>query len=61
MTFESLTDFFEMGRHGVYVWPVYGFSAVSLIIMTWSTVSKRRHVQKTLLKRFLRDESDASC
>lgn len=57
MAFESLTDFFEMGRHGVYVWSVYGFSAVSLMLITWSTLSKRRHVQKALRKRFQRDET----
>jgi len=56
MSFDSLTDFFEMGRHGVYVWSVYGFSVVSLIFITWSTLSKRRHVKKTLRKRFQRDE-----
>ncbi|MEP0072226.1 MAG: heme exporter protein CcmD [Marinomonas sp.] len=46
-----------MGRHGVYVWSVYGFSVVSLIFITWSTLSRRRHVQKTLRKRFQRDET----
>lgn len=57
MAFESLRDFFEMGRHGVYVWSVYGFSTVSLTLITWSTLSKRRHVEKTLRKRFQRDET----
>lgn len=57
MAFDSLTDFFEMGRHGVYVWSVYGFSVVSLVFIIWSTLSKRRHVQKTLRKRFQRDET----
>lgn len=49
-------DFFEMGRHGVYVWSVYSFSLVTLVLITWSTLSKRRHVRKTLRKRFLRDK-----
>ena len=57
MAFDNLTDFFEMGRHGIYVWSVYGFSVITLILITWSTLSKRRHVQETLRKRFLRDKT----
>lgn len=57
MAFDNLTNFFEMGRHGIYVWSVYGFSVIALILMTWSTLSKRRHVRETLRKRFLRDKT----
>ncbi|ETX10871.1 hemagglutination activity protein [Marinomonas ushuaiensis DSM 15871] len=57
MAFDNLTDFFEMGRHGVYVWSVYGFSTVSLALITWSTLSKRHQIQETLRKRFLRDKT----
>ena len=57
MAFDNLTDFFEMGRHGIYVWSVYGFSTASLAVITWSTLSKRRHVREELHKRFLRDKT----
>jgi heme exporter protein D len=57
VAFDSLSDFFEMGRHGIYVWSVYGFSAIALILITWSTLYKRRHVRETLRKRFLRDKT----
>ncbi len=47
MYFDSLADFFAMGRHGLYVWLSYGFF---LLVMMWNllapTLATRRAVQR---------------
>jgi heme exporter protein D len=55
MAFDTFTDFLTMGKHGAYVWSVYGFSFLALLILIWNTLSKRNKVRKTLRSRFLRD------
>lgn len=43
--FDSLADFFAMGRHGLYVWSAYGFAAAVVIYNQFSpTLIQRRLV-----------------
>lgn len=56
MAFDSVADFLAMGKHGAYVWFVYGFSFIALIVLTWNTLFKRKKIREKLRKRFLRDQ-----
>jgi heme exporter protein D len=42
--FESLSDFFHMGGHGVYIWVAYGLTMVVLAANIWWPVMVRRKV-----------------
>ena len=42
--FESLSDFFDMGGHGVYIWVAYGLTMVVLAANIWWPVMVRRKV-----------------
>lgn len=47
--FASLTAFFEMEPHGLYVWPIYGLGLLVLGGLTW--VNARRHRQAIRMVR----------
>ncbi|WP_421855140.1 heme exporter protein CcmD [Marinomonas sp.] len=57
MAFNSFSEFLMMGTHGVYVWSVYGFSALALAWLVWSTLVTRRKTRDRLRKRFLRNQT----
>ena len=44
MRFESLSAFFHMGGHGVYIWVAYGLTMVVLAANIWWPVMVRRKV-----------------
>ena len=44
MKFESLSDFFHMDGHGVYIWVAYGLTMVVLAANIWWPVMVRRKV-----------------
>jgi heme exporter protein D len=57
MAFDSLSAFLMMGKHGVYVWSTYGFSALALIWLVWNTLSTRQKTRNILRKRFVRSQT----
>ena len=42
MQFESLSEFFAMGGHGLYVWLAYGATLAILVLSTVAVQSARR-------------------
>lgn len=56
MAFESLSEFFSMGTHGVYVWSTYAISVVALMSLFFSTRVQRKQLVKTLKKRYQREQ-----
>ncbi|MBM6551278.1 heme exporter protein CcmD [Marinomonas ostreistagni] len=57
MAFESLTDFLQMGTHGVYVWSTYGISLLVLAGLGIGTLKARAELKKQLKKRYQREQS----
>ena len=57
MAFESWSDFWEMGKHGLYVWSTYGISMLLLIGLLVTTRLHRKQVRKQLKKRIQREQS----
>lgn len=57
MAFESISDFLQMGRHGLYVWSTYGISAVALVGLLISTRRSNTQLRKQLKKRYQREQS----
>ncbi len=52
------TEFFAMGGHAVYIWPVYGIAAVILAFNVIQPVTRRRTVFKRL-RQYYRIKSKA--
>ncbi|SBS24833.1 Heme exporter protein D (CcmD) [Marinomonas aquimarina] len=57
MAFESLSEFFRMGTHGVYVWSTYGISVLALVGLFFSTCRSNAQLRKQLKKRYQREQS----
>ncbi|AIR90109.1 heme exporter protein CcmD [Pseudomonas cremoricolorata] len=56
MNFASLSDFFAMGHHGLYVWSAYGVCLLVLAVNVAAPVlARRRYLQEEA--RRLRRES----
>ena len=53
MSFASLSDFFRMGTHGVYVWTAYGLTLAALVTIHLYAARRQRRLRHTLdtLKR----------
>ena len=43
-----MSDFFEMGGHGIYIWPCYGLAAVLLITLLVASVKSLSKSKKDL-------------
>ena len=43
-----MTEFFEMGGHGIYIWPCYGLGALLLIALLVSSVKSLSKSKKDL-------------
>ena len=48
MSFASLSEFFRMGTHGVYVWTAYGLTLAALVAIHVFTARRRRRLKHTL-------------
>lgn len=46
--FDSLADFFQMGKHGVYVWSAYIISLVGIIFFQINISLKQKKLRKQL-------------
>ena len=53
MSFASLSEFFRMGTHGVYVWTAYGLTLTALVAIHIYVYRRQRRLRHTLdtLKR----------
>lgn len=54
MAFNSFADFLAMGGYGFYVWLAYGISFLSLIILIFNTLAKKRNILKSVNQRIKR-------
>lgn len=46
MAFESWADFWSMGRHGFYVWLVYGSAALVVLWNVWQPYGLRKKLEQ---------------
>jgi heme exporter protein D len=56
MAFESLADFFMMGKHGAFVWSAY---AITMAILVWNIVlpiMQRKKIQQEILALWQREK-----
>lgn len=56
MAFASLSDFIAMGGYSFYVWLAYGVSLLSLAVLIFSTVSKRKKIFYQVEQRLQREQ-----
>tara|TARA_B110000881_G_C18518631_1_gene486319 strand:- start:673 stop:906 length:234 start_codon:yes stop_codon:yes gene_type:complete len=56
MQFTSFADFIAMGGYGFYVWLSYGVTALLLIILLLSSLSKDKRVKQQILARQKREQ-----
>lgn len=59
MYFDSLSEFFNMGGHGLYVWSSYVISLVLMaasILLPWLSLKRTR---KQLSRQFARDAANS--
>ncbi len=42
LAFESVTAFVQMGHHGAFVWSAWGISLLCMLVLTWSSIQRRR-------------------
>ena len=45
-----MTEYFQMGGHGAYVWSAYGITLAVLIINVWLVRAKRRSALRRALE-----------
>lgn len=53
--FDSLSSFFAMGGHGVYVWLSYGCAALILAVNFISPVIQRKKIIKDIERQMRRE------
>ena len=59
MYFDSLSEFFNMGGHGLYVWSCY---AISLVLMAASILLpwlKLKSTRKQLIRQFAHEAANS--
>ncbi|MEI8595107.1 MAG: heme exporter protein CcmD [Photobacterium halotolerans] len=56
MHFDSFSDFLAMGGYAGYVWAAYGISALSLLILLWSSISKSRRLAADIKNKIAREQ-----
>jgi len=56
MAFNSFADFIAMGGYGFYVWLAYGISFLSLIMIIFNTLVKRKKILRAVNKRIAREQ-----
>ena len=48
LAFQSFSDFFQMGKHGVYVWLCYGLSLLTIVVNIVLLRMKRRSIVQSI-------------
>ncbi|NAX46806.1 heme exporter protein CcmD [Photobacterium halotolerans] len=56
MHFDSFGDFLAMGGYASYVWAAYGISALSLLILLWSSIRKSRRLAADIKNKIAREQ-----
>lgn len=59
MYFESLSEFFNMGGHGLYVWSSYAITLVLMVasvLLPWLSL---RRIRKQLRRQITREMANA--
>ncbi|MEL6115287.1 heme exporter protein CcmD [Photobacterium sp. SP02] len=56
MHFDSFSDFLAMGGYAGYVWAAYGISALSLLMLLWSSISKSRRLAADIKNKIAREQ-----
>ncbi|MFW1677706.1 heme exporter protein CcmD [Pontibacter sp. JAM-7] len=57
MSFSSLSEFFAMGGHGLYVWLSYAIALVVLILNVINPVMQKKKVLADLSRRLRREKT----
>lgn len=64
MYFDSLSDFFNMGGHALYVWSAFGISlllmAANILLPWWGLKRTRQQLQRQLRREMAKEASAAS-
>jgi heme exporter protein D len=60
MAFDSLTDFFAMGGHGVYVWAAWGATGLLLLVLAIHARLEHQQARQTLRRRVRREQHQAA-
>lgn len=60
LQFESLAEFFAMGKHGFYVWLAYGLSALVVLWNVLQPIMQRRRLIKQQAQQLRREKKHAS-
>lgn len=55
MAFESISDFFNMGGHGLYVWLSYGLGLVIILLSVLVPLQQGKVQRRSLYRRFQRE------
>jgi heme exporter protein CcmD len=50
-----MAEFLSMGGYGAYVWSAWGISLTILGLLIWQSYSKRKALEKTLVKQIARE------
>ena len=58
--FASLTAFFKMAPHGLYVWPIYGLGLLVLGGLTWVNARRHREAIRMVRRNLEREEMHES-
>lgn len=61
MYFDSLSDFFNMGGHALYVWSSFGISlvlmATNILLPWWGLKRTRQQLQRQLRREMAKEAS----
>ncbi|MBE2168811.1 heme exporter protein CcmD [Cobetia sp. 2AS1] len=57
MAFSSVSEFFAMGGHALYVWSAWGLTAACLVGLVIATRLSRRALEADIRRRLRRDAS----
>lgn len=60
MAFESMSDFFAMGGHGLYVWVAWGATALLLVVLAIHARLEHRQAKQALRRRVRREQYQAA-
>lgn len=55
MAFHSLSDFFSMGGHGVYVWTAYGITLTLLLLYIVGLMRQQTRIKHHIKRMAERD------
>ena len=57
IAFSSISEFFAMGGHALYVWSAWGLTAACLVGLVIATRLSRRALEADIRRRLRRDAS----